>query len=170
MNAFNIKYIKKVELNLRQIGKELKKSGDTTVRKESRRILFDAANDTRNDIIKSMRNTPRQKPKWINWPNEKKQKSRHFPSRPGHPPAIDAGDMVKNVLFDAYDYKFIIGSVQRKPPYPAWLEDPAGNAPNAPYKARPWLNPAIERRTPIVLDNFGKVIPDLTDKIFRKTR
>ena len=81
---------------------------------------------------------------------------------------VNKGDMIKSIQFDSYDYKFIIGSIQLDPPYPEWLEDPKENAPNAPYEARPWLEPASDRQEPIIIRNLGKVIPDLTDDIFRR--
>lgn len=169
MDMFKTQNMKRLNTNLNRISKKLINDGRKSIKTDIGNILLTGANDTRNDIIKSMRNTPRQRRNWTNWPNEKKEAKRHFPSKPGHPPAIDKGDMVKSIQFDAYDYQFIIGSVQTKPPYPEWLEDPAQNAPNAPYKARPWLKPASERQEPIIIDNLGKIVPDLTDKIFRRT-
>ena len=155
--------MKKLNADFNRISKKIKDGSRTGIKKNISNVLVTGANDTRNDIIKSMRNTPRQKPKWINWPNEKKQKSRHFPSKPGHPPAIDTGDLIKSIQFDAYDYKFIIGSIQTDPPYPEWLEKGTKK-----MKARPWLEPASERQEPIIIRNLGKIIPDLTNEIFRR--
>ena len=165
---FQTKNIRRLNADLNKISRELINTSSKRIRSEVGRVLLTGANDTRNDIIKSIRNTPRQRRKWTNWPNERKETRRHHPSRPGYPPAIDKGDMIKSIQFDSYDYKFIIGSIQLDPPYPEWLEDPKENAPNAPYEARPWLEPASDRQEPIIIRNLGKVIPDLTDDIFRR--
>lgn len=169
MDMFQTKNIRKLNTDLNKISKDLINASSKQIKTEVGNVLLTGANDTRNDIIKSMRNTPRQRRNWTNWPNERREARRHFPSKPGHPPAIDKGDMVKSIQFDSYDYRFIVGSTQLEPPYPKWLEDPAENAPNAPYEARPWLEPASERQEPIIIRNLGKIIPDLTDDIFRRT-
>lgn len=166
-DMFQTKNIRKLNADLSEISRELIEKSGKRIKTEVGDTLLTGANDTRNDIIKSMRNTPRLKRQWTNWPNEAREKRRHYPSKPGHPPAIDKGDMVKSIQFDSYDYKFIIGSTQLDPPYPEWLEDPTENAPKAPYEARPWLEPASKRQEPIIIENLGKIIPDITDKIFR---
>ena len=165
MDMFKTKNLKKLNIDLRRIGKELLEEGQTGVATRIGQVLLVSANNTRNDILKSIRNTPRLKRKWINWPNEAREKRRHHPSKPGSPPAIDTGNMLKSIVFDAYDYKFIIGSIQTAPPYPEWLEKPP---PKAKYKARPWLDPAVDKQEPIIVEQLGNIVPDITDKIFRK--
>ena len=153
--------------NLKQLSKKLQKIGNDLqqgqdISTDVGRVMFQEANETRNEILRDIQNTKRS---GKSVPRQKGRK-RHFPSAPGSPPAIDMGDMIKSILYEATDYKFIVGSVQTKPPYPAWLEQPP---PKARYESRPWLEPVINRRESTIIDELAKVIPDFTEKTFRKT-
>lgn len=140
------------------------READSFIRRQVKEIIFDGATKTRNDIIMSMRNTKRRSDRFY---SRQRGKAKHFPSKPGQPPAIDSGDLIQSIQFDAVDYKFVIGSIITKPPYPEWLEKPPMKA---KYKARPWLDPAIERQTPLITDRIGEVVPNLADRIFRGVR
>ena len=158
---FRISHVKNLHVNLKRLGKEFAQSGKF-IRPEMRKVMFESANEIRNDIIQSLRNTQKDLTKVY-----ARGRKTHNPSLAGHPPAIDTGDMLKNVNYDAEDYKFEIGSTLNDPPYPAWLEEPP---PKAPYEERPWLMPAVNRNESGIYSRIGKVIPDLTDKIFRRAR
>ena len=66
MDMFKTKNLKKLNIDLRRIGKELLEEGQTGVATRIGQVLLVSANNTRNDILKSIRNTPRLKRKWIN--------------------------------------------------------------------------------------------------------
>ena len=159
---FKTRNLKKLNMDLKRIGKELLEKGQMGVTTRIGQVLLVGANNTRNDILKSVRNTPLRMDIFY---SRQKGKKKHHPSKPGSPPAIDTGNMLKSIVFDAYDYKFIVGSIQTNPPYPEWLEKPP---PKAKYKARPWLDPAVDKQEPIIVEQLGNIVPDITDKIFRK--
>jgi len=153
--------LKSLSKKLNGIGQKLQESQN--ISNAVGEVMFQEANTARNEIIRDIQNTKRTIGESV---SRQKGKKRHFPSTPGYPPAIDTGNMIKSIVYEATDYKFIIGSVQTDPPYPAWLEQPPAKA---KYEERPWLKPVINRREPFIMDELAKVIPDFTDKIFRKT-
>ena len=158
---YKTKNLRELQIKLKKIGREIK-SSDSAIKKDVKMIIFDQATKTRNDILQSLRNTERNMGRFY---SRQKGKKKHFPSVPGNPPAIDMGNMLRSILFDAYDYKFIIGSIQTKPPYPEWLEEPP---PKANYEERPWLGPAVDRRRPIIIGELENIVPDAIDKVFRR--
>lgn len=98
-------------------------------------VLIDGVVKIKNKIIKSMQNTKRRHFAYT----VKRGGKEHWPSAPNNPPAIDSGDLLKSILFDARDMEVEIGSDITKPPYPMYLEFGTKR-----MTKRPWLTPAIE--------------------------
>lgn len=161
VEIFNTKNVKRLNKKLDQIGAALLEEANN-VKSEVGKILLNGGIEIRNDIIKSIQQTPRQTD-WF-YPRQKGKK-KHYPSKEDNPPAIDSGNMIRTIVFDAKESKLIIGSIQTDPPYPEWLEIPPKNA---RYGARPWLAPAVDRQEPIIIKNLEKIIPDIAEKIFRR--
>ena len=63
-DMFQTKNIRKLNADLNKISRELIEKSGKQIKTEVGDTLLTGANDTRNDIIKSMRNTPRLKRKW----------------------------------------------------------------------------------------------------------
>jgi len=118
--------------------------------------LFDAGNEGRNTIIKSMQGTAKSSAGY------KRGEKTHFPSKPGHPPAIDSGDLIGSIFPEVGDMKLELGSIIQDPDYPKFLEEGTPR-----MDARPWLDPAWSEIEPGLIEDMGKVIPDIVDRIFR---
>ena len=97
--------------------------------------LVDIANDTRNEILLSMRNTRRQTTGY------KRGTKTHFPSRPGSPPAIDRGELVASILASVNNTRKTVevGATNRVE-YARYLEKGTRK-----MKARPFLGPAFDK-------------------------
>lgn len=163
-DIFQTKNLKKLNANLNKMGQLLIYESSKRIKTEVGTILLSEAIEARNDILKSIQQTPRRMDIFY---SRQQGKKKHHPSKPDSPPAIDTGNMIKSIVFDSYDYKFIVGSIQTDPPYPEWLENPPVKA---KYKKRPWLEPVIENREKEIINNLEKIIPNITSKIFREKR
>ncbi len=114
--------IKNVARNWRNYNKEFKNDMED--------ILIAGAIDIREYIIESMRITPKASYGF------KRGDKTHYPSKKGNPPAIDSGELVRSITFDARKFVVEIGA-DKGAPYAKILEDKKG-------KNRPWLQPAID--------------------------
>jgi hypothetical protein len=121
-------------------------------------ILTNSAVRLRNDILRTLRNTPKADYFY------KRGKKRHYPSKPGNAPAIDRGNMAGSIVFDASPYKMQVGTVLADPAYPKFLEDGTPD-----IKPRPWLEPAVEKELPALYGELNEVLPEAIDVIFSKT-
>lgn len=82
----------------------------------------------------------------------------HFPSEPGHPPAVDESNLIKSVGYQIRTGSKgeVIGEPgSRNVPYAAALEYGRLDGSIAP---RPWLRPALTRSTEKVTKIFEKVL------------
>ena len=95
---FKTRNLKKLNMDLKRIGKELLEKGQMGVTTRIGQVLLVGANNTRNDILKSVRNTPLRMDIFY---SRQKGKKKHHPSKPGSPPPIDNGNMLKSIVFDA---------------------------------------------------------------------
>jgi hypothetical protein len=101
--------------------------------------------EVRNNIILSMRNTPRNMAKKISKqfsrnPKTGKRMGRlfHYPSLPNNPPAIDTGKLVGDIKVRSDASEIEVGDVSQE--YGAILEV---GSPNTNLEPRPWLHPAF---------------------------
>jgi hypothetical protein len=148
------------ELNSRIKAKLSNKAMDRVMDK-----LIIGANDIRNDIVMSMRNTRvtsktagmgvgrlYKKPGKL-----KSGKPRmHRASVEGFPPAVDTGDLVRSIMVNEYITQVEVGSIITNPAYPKWLEEGTKR-----MKARPWLQPAVDRNVPIIKLAIKRVLQDI---------
>lgn len=102
------------------------------------RIFFEQGNHMRNAIVTLMKNTPRESYFY----KATKGGKRHYPSKPGFPPAVNKGELVRSYHFEAGNMKLEVGSTSK---YSGFLEDGTEN-----MEARPVLGP--------VTDNYKIVI------------
>jgi hypothetical protein len=118
------------------------------------------ANEVRNTIILSMRNTPRNMNKAIARQFVRKTKTGkrvgklfHYTSLPNNPPAIDSGKLVADIKIRTDITEIEVGDVSQE--YGAILEE---GSPKTNLEPRPWLHPAyanipIEKRVFMALAN-----------------
>lgn len=73
----------------------------------------------------------------------------HHPSLPGHPPAVDTGNLRESINYEVHNEKKevygIVGSTQKDPDYAVWME--YGTSRIAP---RPWLSPAMQKNNTFI--------------------
>lgn len=96
--------------------------------------LYDVALQLRNEMIISMRNTPRMLKTY------RRGGKVHHPSAPGFPPAIDRGDLVNSLVPEKTEDGARIGSIITNPPYPEFLE-----LGTIKMDERPWAEPALDK-------------------------
>lgn len=137
------------------IARDLRYVSSNTGERVDRR-LKEGAVRIRNYIILSMRNTERAGHYYI------RGRKKHYPSKEGSAPAIDSGNLLKSIQFDANNYEMTIGSVIDRPPYPKWLEEGTKR-----MKKRPWLAPAVDAEEPRLLRRLSTVIPEAINQRFR---
>lgn len=132
------------EITFRELGQKAQRKLGSHAVDNIMAELIAGANDIRNDIILSMRNTPKTGKLYSKgYKNKKGKTAMHRSSSPGNPPAVDTGDLLRSIIVDARHTEVEVGSIITNPPYPKWLED--GTARMA---ARPWLDPVVRRQAP----------------------
>ena len=114
------------------------------IEREIRNELISTAVFIRNQIIKSMRKSPKKvriNPRngrgyW--WLSGGKV---HTPSSPGFAPRVDTGDLIKSILMDVRAGEVEVGSnlKGKDGKYPIFLEFGTDK-----MEARPWIRPAYE--------------------------
>ena len=151
------KELDRLNKELNKIGEKLFKIAIAVPDDITRRLAI-GANDIRNTIILSMRNTPRETGK-----HYRRGKNIHIASSPGNPPAIDSGDLIKSILFDVRPMEIEVGSIIDIPPYPRYLEEGTEK-----MKARPWLEPAVEKHHKEIINDIGESVFKLIKKPFKR--
>jgi len=153
---------------LGKIGDDLNKAAEKIPGEIAKRLHI-GANDIRNTIILSMRNTKRGKRFYWRSKGRKVKKSgtgflksakRHYSSAPGEPPAIDYGGLIRTIMFDVRGMEMEVGS-KAGAPYSEFLEFGTPK-----MEARPWLNPAVEKHEKEILDNIGEGAIEWISKSF----
>jgi HK97 gp10 family phage protein len=138
---FDIKIKKK---NLKELSIKIGKASKGSTKKVYD-FLFDLATDLRTKIILSMRNT--KKASWFY--ARQKGKKKHFPSAPGNPPAIDSGELIKQIkIISSIDEIEVLADTE----YAPYLEDGTKF-----MKARPFMKPAIEDIIPLNTNDKNKI-------------
>lgn len=144
-------------INFSELSPELKKL-DKRLKKYGKKVndgieddLIMIANTIRSKIVTSMKGTEKEGYFY------KRGNKKHFPSKPFNPPAIDSGDLIKHITFDAQPGLKIEIGAESKVPYAAILEEGSKN-----MKPRPWLVENTEEEIPtainIILDRLNKEI------------
>ena len=149
------KELAKLNIKLNKIGRDLLKTS-VEIPNEITRELAVGANDIRNTIIRSMKDTKRAP-----W-SYKRGRKKHYPSAPGEPPAIDFGELVRSIMFDVRSMEIEIGSWAGAP-YAEFLETGTKK-----MKARPWLDPAVEKHRQAIIDRVGDGVFEMILKPFEK--
>lgn len=158
------KELTKLNKNLNKISKELFRSVDKIPVNITKELAI-GANDIRNTIIKSMRDTPKTGRHY------KRGKKFHIASSPGNPPAIDFGELVRSIVFDVREMEVEVGS-EGGAPYSEFLERGTlkifdeSITPLERMAPRPWLAPAVEKHHQEIIDNVGKEAFDIIGKSF----
>lgn len=80
----------------------------------------------------------------------------HWPSAPGHPPAIDSGRLISSIVFDSGDGRLEIGSEDKGgvvAQYAVYLEEGTDKMKARPFiqKVADWMEGVIEERLLIVV-------------------
>jgi len=126
--------------------------------------LVAGANEIRNEIILSMRNTPKSGRLYSRGYSKKGKPVMHRASSPGNPPAVDTGALLRSIIADARFTEVEVGSIITNPPYPIFLEK--GSAKHR-LEARPWLEPAFKKHEPGIRDNVRRVLNDIAEEMHR---
>lgn len=145
--------LEKLNKQLNEIGKELYNQVDKLPAGITQELAI-GANDIRNTIIKSMRDTPKTGRVY------RRGKIVHVASSPGNPPAIDTGELIRSVMFDVRDMEIEIGSLGGAP-YSKHLEFGTKK-----MEARPFVNPAVEKHEDEIVDRVGKKAFNIIKKPF----
>ncbi len=157
------KALTKLNKDLNKIGEELFETARKVPDVITRRLAI-GANDIRNTIILSMRDTPKDGKTY------KRGKKKHIASSSGNPPAIDSGELVRSIIFDVQDMEVEIGSAGGAP-YAEALEFGStdwsllgGATKMAP---RPWLEPAVKKHSKEIVNDIGESVFELIGKPFK---
>jgi HK97 gp10 family phage protein len=137
--------LKKASPLLFKIAKKMDSWSDD-FKKDVTKEMIVGVNAIRSRIIQSVQKTKRAS--WFYMRGGKK----HFPSAPGHAPAMDTGEFVRSITMDTGPLKVEVGA-DMGAPYAEHLEEGTKF-----MKARPWLHPAVEAETPRLINNLIKRI------------
>ena len=149
----------KLNKDLSKIGEDLFKAAIAVPDAITRRLAI-GANDIRNTIIMSMRETPKTGRIY------KRKSVRHISSSPGNPPAIDTGELVRSIIFDVKPFEIEVGS-EGGAPYAEALEYGAEYKDGHKMAARPWLAPAVDKHEKEIINDVGKTAFELVKKPFK---
>lgn len=129
----------KGHVNLDRFGKRMER---TIAKGGINRIMDElviGANNIRNEMITSMRNSPATGKKYTGGRGGKS----HIASSPGNPPRVDSSQLVNSIVMDERLFEVEVGSniMEGDPPYPVVLEF---GREDGSMEARPWMGPAFE--------------------------
>lgn len=133
-------------------------------------VLIQGANEIRNEIILSMRNSNTSakaqghvgKLYSKGYKNKKGKPVMHRASVPGYPPAPDTGALLRSIIMDARHTEVEVGSIITNPPYPKWLEEGTKR-----MEARPWLGPAVAHWEPRIKMAVRLAMRDIAEEMSR---
>jgi hypothetical protein len=140
------KELEKLNKKLARIGRDLIKQADKFPNAVTQELVI-GANKIRNTIINSMRSTKRAP--W--YYTSGKTKVKHHPSLPYNPPAVDTGELIRSIMFDAREMEVEIGTFGGAP-YGKWLET---GTKDGKLKPRPWLDPAVQEHADDIVKRIG---------------
>lgn len=132
-------------------------------------VLVAGANDIRNDIIRSMRDSPATGKLYFRYWRSKKTKKGtvkkavfHRASQPGMPPRPDTGGLLQSIIVDARFAEVEVGSIITNPAYPVFLEKGTDN-----MDARPWLWPAQAANAPRIKAAMTRALREIAEEMSR---
>ena len=115
----------------------------TSIIRRTHDLMNKTLSDTRNDVIQTMRDTPKQ--------NITIGRRKHRPSQKGNPPAIDHGDLViVKIASNESTKEYQVGTTE---PYGEWLE-----APKNVNNARPYMAPQMNKLVPRLAKNIQELL------------
>jgi len=139
--------------------------------------LVSGAQEIRNEMILSMRNTPKTG-KTYKWGSVS-----HIASSPGKPPAIDTGNLIQSLLVDVRNNEIEVGSVVsvrgKSLEYPPYLEFGAATATKkGGFKQagvglksvlfpRPFMGPAVDKISPNIENDILRAVIDSAKKVLK---
>ena len=134
-------------IGLQELGVSLERLNKNT-KKKAMEELAKSANTMRNTIIRAMQQTT--KASWFYVRGRKK----HFPSLPGHAPAIDSGQLLKSIDFEKRTQEVEVGSLRGGGTnYAEYLEEGTKK-----MEARPFLDPSLQKVLPSITTNIMQAI------------
>lgn len=116
--------------------------------------LVKSANQVRNEMIKSMRDTPKTGRAY------KRGSKVHIASSPGNPPAIDTVELLRSIVVDVKSEGIEVGALIGAP-YAPFLEEGTSR-----MEPRPFLIPALDKLTPQINNDLLKAISESTKNVF----
>lgn len=125
-------------------------------------LLVIHANEIRNDIILSMRNSPQTGKAYFRGRTKKGKPKFHRASSPGFPPRPDSGDLLRSIITDVRFTEVEVGSIITNPAYPKFLEEGTSR-----MEARPWLEPAKKRGEPRLRMAMRRLLRDIATEIIK---
>lgn len=139
---------------LNEIGRKLLEIGKGVPGVVNRTMVIEA-NELRNVIIESMMSTPRML-------RSRKSsgsglQSRHHPSAPGFPPAIDKGELIRSILYDVEYMEMRVGAGLGTKVGNYYYAEVLENSKN-PNMKRPWLDPAVKKNKDRIMSNINNAV------------
>lgn len=165
------KELNKLNKDLNNIGRKLFEKVNEVPIDITKRLAI-GANNIRNTVILSMRDTPKT---GITY---KRGKKFHIASSPGNPPAIDTGELARSIIFDVRDMEVEVG-VAGGAPYAPFLEggtdrlkitstaDLLYSTQVSNIKPRPFLKPAVLKHHKEIIDDVGEGVFELLQEPFK---
>ena len=148
--------------SLNELNRKLAKTGEEifkiidSIPQGIKKKLAIGANDIRNTIITEMMTGPKTGKLY------KKKSVTHQASAPGQSPAVDSGELISRIIFDVRDMELEVGA-EAGAPYAEFLE-----LGTKKMKARPWLDPAVEKHASGIFDDVGDVVVETMTAAFDK--
>lgn len=141
-----------VDKEIYYVEKEVLKTAGGIVSAIDRR-LKEAAKNIKEDMKKSMRNTPKTGKKYGD----------HIASSPGKPPAVQTKNLLDSIMHVISRHQAEVG-VTTGATYGKYLESGAVRKKSI-LLPRPFLQPAVEKEWPNMIDKIEIDIERLTDKL-----
>jgi len=151
------KELKNLNADLNKIGKELLNSIKNIPDSITKELVI-GANDIRNTIILSMKNTLKTGRSY------KRGEKKHIASSPGNPPAIDSGELIRSIFYDVRktEMEVEVGNLAGAP-YGRFLEEGTEK-----MEARPWLAPAVDECKKGIINKVGETAFSIINKPFEE--
>lgn len=169
-------------IEMKNLNKELQKISQALINSVDElpegitRELAIGANDIRNTIITSMRDTPKTGRHY----RRGKEGKVHIASSPGNAPAIDYGELVRSITFDVREMEIEVGSAGGAP-YVIFLEpdiesslddvyggnfNPFSGSLMRKIEPRPSIGPAVAKHKQEIIDKVGESAFEVIKKGF----
>ncbi len=159
--------VKIMQAVIKRQSKEFAKIWEKTKDPIKLKLLY-WGNTIRNTAIESMQDTP----KTGNW--YRRGKKWHIASSPGNPPAIDRGTLISKIVprvnDNGNDLELEVGALTGAP-HGYWMEKGTKWSLTEHIVApRPWLEPAVQKNLPEMMEDVGKVTYEIIRGIVDSSR